>query len=207
MKSPLLSRANAVATAIDMLDRKGAASLTMRGLAREMGVPLMSLYRHVTSKDDLDSTIVEHLLGAIPEQPRTASWDKAIRNWATAYRAMVRQHPNAAPLLASRPAAGYGARADDAERMLQAMIDAGLSPAQARVSVRAAIVTITGFCNAQAQAEQTDEMPQADPPADEFPNLAALLADVRQHRHGDRVFAAMVDSVVAGLDAQLKRNN
>ena len=112
MSRPVLSRNNAVATAIEMLDRKGAASLTMR----------------------------------------------------------------------------YGARADDAERMLQAMMDAGLSPAQARVSVRAAMVTITGFRYAQAQAEQTDEMPQADPPADEFPNLAA-----------------MVDSAVAGLDAQLQR--
>ena len=206
MSSPLLSRDNAVATAIQMLDRQGAASVTMRGLAREMGVPLMSLYRHVTSKDDLDATIVDHLLRGIPPQPRTTSWEKDIRNWATAYRAMVRQHPNAAPLLASRPAAGYGARADDAERMLQAMIDAGLSPAQARISVRAAIVTITGFCNAQAQAEQTDEVPQVDPPADEFPNLAALLAEVREHRNSDRVFAAMVDSVVAGLDAQLQRS-
>lgn len=202
-----LSRDNAVATAIRMLDRRGAASLTMRGVAREMGVPLMSLYRHVKSRDDLEGAIVEHLLAGIPPQPRTAAWDRAIRNWAKAYRAMVRKHPNAAPLLASRPVAGYGARADDAEQMLEAMVDAGLSPAQARVSMRAAMVTITGFCNAQAQAEQTDETPVPDLPAGEFPNVAALLDDVRRHRHGDRVFTAMVDSVIAGLAARLLRGS
>lgn len=203
MTRPRLSRENAVNTAIRLLDRKGAASLTMRGLAREMDVPLMSLYRHVSSKDDLESAIVEHLLAGIPPQPRTASWDKAIRNWARAYRSMVREHPNAAPLLASYPAAGYGARAEDAEGMLQAMIDAGLSPAQARVSVRAAMVTITGFCNTQAQAEQVEEAPGVHLPKGEFPNLTALIADLHAGRHGDRVFAAMVDSVVAGLEAQL----
>lgn len=207
MTRPRLSRENAVSTAIRMLDRKGAASLTMRGLAREMGVPLMSLYRHVRSRDDLEAAIVEHLLAGIPPQPRTASWDKAIRNWARAYRAMVREHPNAAPLLASYPAAGYGARAEDAEGMLQAMMDAGLSPAQARVSMRAAMVTITGFCNAQAQSEQVDEAPGVQLPEGEFPNLTALIGDLRARRHGDRVFAAMVDSVVAGLEAQLLRSS
>lgn len=202
-----LSRENAVNTAVRMLDRKGAASLTMRGLAREMDVPLMSLYRHVKSKDDLEAAIVEHLLAGIPPQPRTASWDRAIRNWARAYRAMVREHPNAAPLLASYPAAGYGARAEDAEWMLRSMVDAGLSPVQARVSMRAAIVTITGFCNAQAQAEQVDEAPLVGLPDGEFPNLTALIGDLRAHRHRDQVFAAMLDSVVAGLEARLLRSS
>jgi len=207
MTRPRLSRENVVNTAVRMLDRKGAASLTMRGLAREMDVPLMSLYRHVRSKDDLEAAIVEHLLAGIPTQPRTATWEKSIRNWARSYRAMVREHPNAAPLLASYPAAGYGARAEDAEAMLQAMVDAGMSPARARVSVRAAIVTITGFCNAQAQAEQVQEAPVPDLPDGDFPNLTALIADLHAGRHGDRVFAAMVDSVVAGLEAQLLRSS
>lgn len=199
MSRPLLSRDRAVATATRMVDRQGAAALTMRGLAREMGVPLMSLYRHVSSKDDLEAAIVEHLMNSIPRQPRSRSWEKAIRNWARAYRAMVRRHPNAAPLLASRPAAGYGARAEDAEDMLAVMIDAGLTPDQARVRMRAALVTIAGFCNTQAQAEQVDEVRLPEPPADEYPHLAALMDDVRARRHGDRVFNAMMDSVIAGL--------
>lgn len=200
MSRPLLSRDNAVATATRMLDQQGAAALTMRGLAREMGVPLMSLYRHVSSRDDLEAAIVERLMASIPRQPRSRSWDTAIRRWAGAYRAMVRRHPNAAPLLASRPAAAYGARADDAEDMLAALIHAGLTPDQARVRMRAALVTITGFCNTQAQAEQVDEASLPEPPAHDYPNLAALVDDVRSRRHGDRVFHAMVDSVIAGLE-------
>jgi AcrR family transcriptional regulator len=203
MSRPLLSRENAVVTATRMLDQQGAAALTMRGLAREMGVPLMSLYRHVESRDDLEAAIVEYLMNSIPRQPRTRSWEKAIRGWARAYRAMVRRHPNAAPLLASRPAAGYGARAEDAESMLASMIDAGLTPDQARVHMRAVLVTITGFCNTQAQAEQVDEAGLPEPPADEYPHLAALVDDVRARRSGDRVFNAMVDSVVAGLQRSM----
>lgn len=194
-----LSRERAVTTAITILDARGAPALTMRGVAREMGVPLMSLYRHVRSKDDLEDAIVQALVSGIPEQGRSPSWDVHIRSWARAYRTMVRAHPNAAPLLASRPAAGYGARPGDAEGLLSQLTAAGLSPADAAVHLRAALVTITGFCNVQAASELVDQGGGAPDPPGDYPLLAVLMDDVRNRRHGDRVFDAMVASVVAGL--------
>jgi AcrR family transcriptional regulator len=197
-----LSRDHAVATAVAILDAQGAPAVTMRGVAREMGVPLMSLYRHVTSKDDLDGAIVQHLLARIPTGDRPATWETALRGWAHAYRAMVREHPNAAPLLASRPESGYGSRPGEVEGLLVLLGEAGLDPVDARVRLRAALVTIMGFCNVQAAYEQAAGG-EADAPVapDAFPRLAALVDDVRSRRHGEEVFAAMVDFVVAGLRA------
>jgi hypothetical protein len=62
-------------------------------------------------------------------------------------------------------------------------------------------MTITGFCNVQAASEQVDaeddQLPLLSP--DEYPLLARLVDDVRHRRRDDRVFDAMVTSVVTGL--------
>lgn len=206
---PVLSRARAVEIAIAVLDAEGPGAVTMRRVARDMGVPLMSLYRHVRSKDDLESAVVEALVAAVRPEAAEGGWDAALRAWAVAYRAMVMRHPDAAPLLAARPAAAYRGRADDVETALRALAEEGLSPAAARVHLRAALVAITGFCNAQAAARRSAEEAPA-PPDPGRPLLAALMADLRSGSSADEVFDAMVSGVVAGIasaiaDARARR--
>lgn len=198
MTTTVLSRARAVETALAVLDAEGPGAVTMRRVARDMGVPLMSLYRHVRSKDDLEGAVVEALVAAVRPAPDGDGWDAALRAWAVAYRRMVMRHPNAAPLLATRPAAAYRGRADDVESALRALAAAGLTPAAARVHLRAALVAVTGFCNAQAAARQSaEEAPAA--PDDDHPLLAALVADLRSGSYADEVFDAMVSGVLAGI--------
>jgi len=48
-----LSRARVLQAAIRLADQGGIESLTMRKLARALGVEAMSLYNHVANKDDL----------------------------------------------------------------------------------------------------------------------------------------------------------
>jgi AcrR family transcriptional regulator len=197
---PRLSRERAVATALGVLDHEGPEAVTMRRVAREMGVPLMSLYRHVRSKDELDGALVEALIAGVRPAAADPSWDASLRAWATAYRAMVMRHPRAAPLLASRPAAAYRGRAHDVEAALRLLGDAGLAPAAARVQLRAALVAITGFCNAQAAAAGSAEEPPAPIDPADLPLLADLVADVRAGSYADEVFEAMISAVVAGIE-------
>lgn len=198
MSPPVLSRARAVEIAIAVLDAEGPGAVTMRRVARDMGVPLMSLYRHVRSKDDLEGAVVEALVSGVRPQSRGDGWDAALRAWAVAYREMVMRHPTAAPLLATRPAAAYRGRADDVEAALHALAVEGLSPAAARVQLRAALVAISAFCNAQAAARRSAE--EAPAPSDpDHPLLAALMDDLRTGSYADEVFDAMVSGVVAGI--------
>jgi AcrR family transcriptional regulator len=48
-----LSRERVLRAAIALADERGAQELTMRKLAKELGVEAMSLYNHVANKDDL----------------------------------------------------------------------------------------------------------------------------------------------------------
>jgi AcrR family transcriptional regulator len=200
--APALSRANAVRTALAILDAEGAGALTMRRVARDMGVPIMSLYRHVRSKDDLDAAVAAALIAGVRTGPHTGAWDADLRGWAEAYRAMAQEHPNAVPLLAARPAVAYAARADDVEATLRALGEAGLEPDEARLRLRAALITVTGFCHAQEAARRAGTA-AATPEDDAHPLLAALIADVQAGLHADRLFATMLDAVVGGIAARL----
>ena len=42
-----------------LLESEGAAALTMRRVAEEMGIRAPSLYKHVTSKDDIEAGLFE----------------------------------------------------------------------------------------------------------------------------------------------------
>jgi AcrR family transcriptional regulator len=202
VSTAVLSRARAVEVALAVLDAEGAGAVTMRRVARDMDVPLMSLYRHVRSKDDLEGAMVEALVAAVRPAPEGDGWAAGLRAWAVAYRGMVMRHPNAVPLLATRPAAAYRGRADDVEEALRVLAEAGLTPVAARIHLRAALVAITGFCNAQAAARaSSEEVPAA--PDDAHPRLAALIADLGDGRHADEVFDAMVAGVLAGIEGAI----
>ena len=102
----VLSRALIVQAAIDYVDEQGLTALTMRRLGRSLGVEAMSLYRYVSSREDLLEAMVEdlvatmHLSEAKP-QPDT-SWQAYLVWLANAARDMALQHAQLFPLIATR---------------------------------------------------------------------------------------------------------
>ena len=51
--------------AVDLADREGIEGLTMRSLARHLGVEAMSLYHHFVGKDALLDAMVDRVYGEI----------------------------------------------------------------------------------------------------------------------------------------------
>jgi AcrR family transcriptional regulator len=103
--SPLhvpLSRERILLAAIDLADKDGLDSLSMRKLAQEMGVKAMSLYNHVTNKDDILDSIVDIVVSEIELPKIGGDWRDAMRRQAiSAYKILLR-HPWAAMALMSR---------------------------------------------------------------------------------------------------------
>ena len=48
--------------ALGVLDRDGAAGLSMRAIATELRLSTMGLYRYVTDRDDLERLVVDLVL-------------------------------------------------------------------------------------------------------------------------------------------------
>ncbi|WP_042411253.1 TetR/AcrR family transcriptional regulator [Streptacidiphilus carbonis] len=97
-----LSREQVLRGALDYVDEHGLDQLSMHKLGASLGVKAMSLYKHVTDKDDLLDGIVGLMWAEIPAEPPTDDWREAIRRLAASLRDLVHRHPDAAPLLISR---------------------------------------------------------------------------------------------------------
>jgi AcrR family transcriptional regulator len=59
-----ISREDIVRAAVKIVEAGGYQEMTIRGLAAELGVAPMSLYRHIRDKDDLLDEVVDQLLAS-----------------------------------------------------------------------------------------------------------------------------------------------
>lgn len=89
-----LSRDRILRAALDLADRDGFEACTMRKLGAQLGVEAMSLYRHVTSKEDLLSGLVDLVFAEVEvDEPGTVEWRTAMRDRAHSHRTAMRRHP------------------------------------------------------------------------------------------------------------------
>ena len=95
-----LSRERVLQAAVALADREGLESLTMRNLARELGVEAMSLYYHVKNKGDILSGIAETIVAEIAAIPSSGDhWKSILRHKVLSARQVLLRHPWAPRLI------------------------------------------------------------------------------------------------------------
>ena len=66
----------------------------MRSLASELGVPVMTIYNYIASKEVLNELVVDHVLRSVEVPPPDAgAWDVRMRELQRYARIAMRQHP------------------------------------------------------------------------------------------------------------------
>lgn len=101
-RPPTLTREGVLDAAMARLDAGGAAAITFRGLASDLGVSPMALYGHVTDKDELLLALVDRLAERLEHPPLPAAPRTAIlTRWQTLYDGLA-QHPWLPEVLARR---------------------------------------------------------------------------------------------------------
>ena len=91
LRAPL-TRERVLRAAVDLADRDGIGSLSMRKLAQELGVEAMSLYHHVANKDAILDGIVDVVFSEIELPSGEADWKAAMRQRAISAREALRRH-------------------------------------------------------------------------------------------------------------------
>lgn len=98
---PPLSRDRIVETALVLAKEQGLAAVSMRRLAKELGVQPMSLYYHLPSRAVLMVLMAERSLTAVPDAVPSAPWDERLVHLLVGtYQAGV-EDPAVFPVLAS----------------------------------------------------------------------------------------------------------
>lgn len=98
-----LTRELIVEAALDIVDTDGLSALSMRRLARALGVEAASLYHHVPSKDALLDALVVRIRSemSLPD-PLPADWPGMMEAIFAEYRRVLVAHPAAIPLAGRR---------------------------------------------------------------------------------------------------------
>jgi AcrR family transcriptional regulator len=173
--------------AIALADEAGIESLTMRKLARELGVEAMSLYNHVANKGDLVDGIVDLVVGEIELPSSAEDWDVAIRRCAISAHEALLRHPWACSLVMSPSTApSPGARTPRLvyiEWLLGRLREAGFPPELAYHAYHALDSHILGFT-----FWQLGHSAAAKSLGKDFADLAASF--LRELRAGDYPYLA-----------------
>lgn len=199
---------------VAVADGEGLEAVTMRRLARELGVEAASLYHYVSGKDEILDGLVDMVSAEIELPSRADGWQPAIRQRAHNTRAVLRRHPWAVALMASRTTPGPGTL-----RLLDAGIgcfrEGGFSVQAAAHAISAVDSYVHGFVlqevnlpfrNESELAAMTgaimDEFPRSD-----FPYLFELTIEhvLRPGYNYGNEFDVGLEVVLDGVDAKLGR--
>lgn len=108
-RSPL-TKPEILVVALRIIDGEGVDALTMRRLARELGIEAMSLYHHFPNKDAiLEGVIGMALMEEAPSAPlEPDSWRGPVSTAVLGFRRVLVKHPNVLPVMASHPPTSPG---------------------------------------------------------------------------------------------------
>src|SRR5262245_30124454 len=87
-----LSRDRILRAAVELADRDGIESLSMRNLARDLGVDPMSLYNHVRDKDALLEGAVDLVIADIEPVVDGSDWRASVRATIEVARTTLKRH-------------------------------------------------------------------------------------------------------------------
>jgi TetR/AcrR family tetracycline transcriptional repressor len=97
-----LTRDRVIEAALRVMDEEGLEGVSMRRVAREVGVEAMSLYHHVDDKEDLLDGICEHVMAEFDFPEPVDDWAENCRRGARAWRRLLQAHPAVMRLFAEQ---------------------------------------------------------------------------------------------------------
>jgi len=199
---PRFSADEVFAAALAVIDEAPSAeAFTMRRVADRLGIGVMTLYGYVASKEELiEGATMLAFTESGPDVAPAAGWEERLRHEVLAFHALSRRHPRLVALVLAQRSALPGLFRMR-ERMLEALLSAGLDHAAALRALGVLLNYVLGFAGAQASAAPID-LPERirELPAGEFPRLSSLADEYAEHL-SDEAFEAGLEWILAGLGA------
>ena len=205
-----------VAAALAVADAEGLAAVSMRRIAGDLGSGTATLYRYITSRDELVELMIDAAQGEDPLPESTGDWRADLAAVAHAQRATMLRHPWLAGELAGRPALGpnWLRRSESALRAAVALTPDITKASRALGAVHAYVLGSVAAQLAARRAEQRsglteEEWQRSVGPyireviaAGEHPLLARRVLEAEE-LDPDVEFAFGLDCVLDGLAARL----
>jgi AcrR family transcriptional regulator len=201
-----LSRERVLRVAVQIADKNGIESLTMRNLAQRLGVEAMTLYHYVANKDDILKDIVDLVVSEIEVPSEGGNWRAALRRSASSAHQVLLRHPWACSLMMS-PARIGPARLRYMESLLGRLREAGFSAEMTHHAYHALDSHILGFTMWEVgYSTGIKELPDSGATLrrqmslDEYPYLVEHMGQHGKPSRGDGEFGFGLDLILNGLE-------
>lgn len=182
-----LTEEQIVDAAVDLARTVRFENVTMRALADELGVPVMTIYGYVANKDALSELVVNHTLKSVRVPERgDGTWEERLKQLERGARRAMSDLPG---LSLDRRDSTEGRRL--AEGVMAILDDAGFSPEEALLAFAALFTFMVGQIDV--------DIAGVGGPAAQAVQAAAQVTD----RSRDDIFEFGFDALIEGLKAKL----
>jgi TetR/AcrR family tetracycline transcriptional repressor len=204
--------------ALALADAEGLEAVTIRRLAKKLGVTPMALYWHFRSKDELLGGMAARIFEEVDLSvvDASATWQEQLRALLGSMLGVLRAHPSTSILLSTRTASSEGSlRAT--EVVLDILRRGGFSPAEATQIARHALSTVVNLVSGEpgvVAREESGEMIDArrrarlfleSLPPERYPRLVEAAGPLSEGVNPDAYFAFGLDLILAGIEAMAVR--
>ena len=191
---PALSLPRIVDAAVRVADAEGLDAVSMGRVAAELGAAPMSLYRHVSAKEELLELMVDAAWGDSPGPPAPGEgWRAGLSRWAWAMRAAARHHPwavripiNGLPIM-PREVAWF-------ENALACLRDTGLTEARKASVIMLLAGYVRNLATTEADIEAAVRTSGLDPSA-----WMSSYADLLRRLTDPQRFPALTKFIASGV--------
>ncbi|WP_039801262.1 TetR/AcrR family transcriptional regulator C-terminal domain-containing protein [Nocardia araoensis] len=196
-----LTTVDLAAAALAVLDREGLPALTMRAVAKELGMATMALYRYVRDRDELEVLVADQVFAGVDTSlPEGSDW----RERATALLENIRDgfsaHPAAVPIVLRRRQSSVESLRV-METMLAVLTEGGFTGRARVIAQRTLIAFLIGYLQNKHYAPLRGQgtIVLADLPAEQYPHLAQTAGQAKGMSADDE-FRGGVEIVLRGLE-------
>ena len=207
-----LNRVRVLQAAVTLADEAGLEAFSMRGLAQELGVVPMALYKHVANKDELLDGMVDIVFSEMDAPSIGEDWRSALRRRAISARDALKRHPWAIGLMESRHPGPANLAHHNAT--MGCLREAGFSFEMAIHAYSVQDAYIYGFAlqekdlafeTPQSAGQAAQRRAEENGALQDYPYLAEIAARLPKTGYDtDLEFAWGLDLILNGLD-QLRR--
>ena len=194
-----LSRADIVDIAVAIADAEGTEAVSMRRIAKDLQVGVMSLYWHIESKEDLHQLMLETVQGEIKAATPSGDWRTDLAAYARNTRAAMHRHPWAIDYIGAGPPSGPN-DARNADQLIAALDGLGFDV----VTTIGALMTVSTYVMGAALREIQEVRWQraADQTMCEMPEeeVAEALAEFDRRVRGSGRYPHLAKLLDAGID-------
>jgi AcrR family transcriptional regulator len=194
-----LDRSDIVAVAVAIADADGTEAVSMRRIAKELQVGVMSLYWHIESKEELHQLMLEAVQAEIEAADASGDWRADLTVYARNTRAAMHRHPWAIDYIGGGPPSGPN-DARNADQLIAALDGLGLDVKTTLWALMTVSTYVIGAALREIQEIRWERVAEDTMSGMAEGDVAEMFAEFDRRVHSAGRYPHLVKILDAGID-------